>query len=525
MLNIEPLMNAERIFLYDTTLRDGAQSEGISFSADDKVDILRKLDSFGIPFVEGGWPGSSPRDDLFFQKAGDIELRNTQLVAFGSTRRHGILPSEDPNLLALAGSPAGWCCIFGKSWDFHVTDALRISLDENLGLIADSISFLKSKGKRVMFDAEHFFDGFRSNREYALKCVRTAAEAGAEFVILCDTNGGSLPSQISEAVQEVIAGCGAKVGIHCHNDSELAVANSLAAVSAGAVMVQGTINGIGERCGNANLCSLIPDLKLKMDLDIGDIRLEGLTDLSRFISEISNSPADPSLPYVGEKAFAHKGGMHVSALVRDPRTYEHIQPDLVGNRRRVLVSDMAGKASIGRKLSELGIDIDGSESREITDMIKNLEFKGYEFEGADASFELLVRRLRDRFTPPFKIEGFRVFIDDAEGGMTAEASVKVRDSEGRLEHTASDGDGPVNALDNALRKALSRFFPEMDRIRLTDYKVRVLDEKSATAASVRVLIRSSDGTRDWTTVGVSENVIEASLIALVDSFEYALMKF
>lgn len=322
-----------------------------------------------------------------------------------------------------------------------------------------------------------------------------------------------------------MADCGAKIGIHCHNDCELAVANSLAAVSAGAVMVQGTVNGIGERCGNANLCSLIPDLKLKMGRDIGDIDLEGLTGLSHFISEISNCPANPSLPYVGEKAFAHKGGMHVSALVRDPRTYEHIPPDLVGNRRRVLVSDMAGKASIGKKLSEMGIDADGQMTKEITDTIKNLEFKGYEFEGADASFELLVRRLKDKLAPPFRVEGFRVFIDDAKGRMAAEASVKVRDSEGVLEHTASDGDGPVNALDNALRKALSRFFPEMDRIRLTDYKVRVLDEGSATAASVRVLIRTTDGSRDWTTVGVSENVIEASLIALTDSFEYALMKF
>ena len=489
-------MNTERIFLYDTTLRDGAQSEGISFSADDKIDILRKLDSFGIPFVEGGWPGSSPRDDLFFEKAGNIELQNSELVAFGSTRRHGLPASEDPNLLALTASPAKWCCIFGKSWDFHVTDALRISLEENLELISDSILFLISKGKRVMFDAEHFFDGFYNNREYALKCIQAAAGAGAEYIILCDTNGGRLPGQISDAVRTVVSCCDAKIGIHCHNDCELAVANSLAAVSAGAVMVQGTVNGIGERCGNANLCSLIPDLKLKMNSDIGNIRLEGLTELSHVISEISNCPADSSLPYVGEKAFAHKGGMHVSALVRDPRTYEHIQPDLVGNSRRVLVSDMAGKASIAKKLSELGIDIDSSESRKITDMIKNLEFKGYEFEGADASFELLVRRIKDKIVPPFKVEGFRVFIDDALGGMTAEASVKVRDSEGVLEHTASDGHGPVNALDNALRKALSRFFPEMDRIRLVDYKVRVLDEKSATAASVRVLIRTSDGTRD-----------------------------
>ncbi len=518
-------MKSERLFLYDTTLRDGAQSEGISFSADDKVDILRKLDSFGIPFVEGGWPGSSPRDDQFFQKARDVELQNTQLVAFGSTRRHGIPASEDPNLNALADSPAEWCCIFGKSWDFHVTDALRISLDENIEIISDSVSFLKSKGKHVMFDAEHFFDGFRSNRDYAMKCIRTAAEAGAEFVILCDTNGGCLPTQILEIVKTVVADCNAKIGIHCHNDCELAVANSLAAVLAGAVMVQGTVNGIGERCGNANLCSLIPDLKVKMGCDIGDIDLENLTDLSHFISEISNCPANPSLPYVGEKAFAHKGGMHVSALVRDPRTYEHIPPDLVGNHRRVLVSDMAGKASIGKKLSELGIDVDGPVTKEITDTIKNLEFKGYEFEGADASFELLVRRLKDKLTPPFKVEGFRVFIDDAKGKMTAEASVKVRDSEGVLEHTASDGDGPVNALDNALRKALSRFFPEMDRIRLIDYKVRVLDERSATAASVRVLIRTTDGSRDWITVGVSENVIEASLIALTDSFEYAIMKF
>lgn len=517
---------ADNISIYDTTLRDGAQSEGISFSAEDKLEILKKLDEFGISFVEGGWPGSNPKDDEFFRRANNLNLKNAELTAFGSTGRHGIPPEEDDNLVALKNCPVKWCCIFGKTWDFQVTDALRIPLEDNLKMIEDSVRFLKDSGKRVMFDAEHFFDGYRSNPKYAMSALGAAAKGGAEWLILCDTNGGALPGDVSAAVEDAILSFDIPLGIHCHNDSDLAVANSLAAVESGVKMVQGTVNGIGERCGNANLCSVIADLSIKMGFDVGIRDLTMLTEVSKFVGETANTLPSPGAPFVGEKAFAHKGGIHVSALMRDPRTYEHIPPETVGNKRRVLISDMAGKSSISEKLKELGMDFSDEESKKIVERIKNLEAEGYQFEGADASFELLVRRLRGDIEPPFTITGFRLFIDDVgENRLVSEASIKVVDRSGNEEHTAADGEGPVNALDNALRKALSKFFPIMNSIRLTDYKVRVLDEKSATAASVRVLIRSTDGKHSWTTVGVSENVIEASLTALSDSIEYAILKF
>lgn len=512
-----------RIYSYDTTLRDGAQCEGISFSCDDKIDILRRLDAFGMDFVEGGWPGSNPRDDEFFAKAADLELKCASLTAFGSTRRTGIRPDEDANLLNLVACPAEWCCIFGKSWDFQAREALGISPEENLALIEDSVAFLVSEGKRVMFDAEHFFDGYRSNRDYAISAIRAAEKGGAEWAVLCDTNGGMLPRAIAEACSDTLASTYIPLGIHCHNDSDLATANTLSAVDAGCTLVQGTVNGIGERCGNANLCTVIPDLSLKCGMDVGNMDLADLTELSKSIGEIANMSPSPGMPFVGGRAFAHKGGMHVSALVKDPRTYEHVNPDSVGNSRRILVSDMAGRASISEKLKELGLET-GGDSPEITRLIKDLESKGYEFEGADASFELLVRRLRGDLKERFSVDSFRVFMDSGGTGMDSEASVKVRGADDDIEHTAADGNGPVNALDNAIRKALESFYPELRKIRLTDYKVRVLDEKSATAASVRVLIRSTDGKDSWTTVGVSVNVIEASLIALVDSMEYALMK-
>ncbi len=512
-----------RIYSYDTTLRDGAQCEGVSFSCDDKLDILKRLDAFGMDFVEGGWPGSNPRDDEFFHKAASMKLDVSSLTAFGSTRRHGILPEEDANLRNLADCPAEWCCIFGKSWDYQVLEAIKASPEENLRMIEDSVSFLVSKGKRVMFDAEHFFDGHRSNREYALETLRAAERGGAEWAVLCDTNGGMLPKGIYDACADALSATGIPLGIHCHNDSDLATANTLSAVDAGCTLVQGTINGIGERCGNANLCAVLPDLSLKCGMDIGSINLTGLTGISKSIGEIANMTPYAGMPFVGYRAFAHKGGMHVSALTKDPRTYEHVDPALVGNSRRILVSDMAGRASITEKLRELGLE-PGEDSPEITRLIKEMESKGYEFEGADASFELLVRRLRGDLEQQFTIDGFRIFIDSREGEMDSEASIKVRNQNGAVEHTASDGNGPVNALDHALRKALDKFFPSLRNVRLTDYKVRVLDEKSATAASVRVLIRSTNGKSSWTTVGVSENVIGASLIALVDSLEYALIK-
>ena len=513
-----------RVRIYDTTLRDGAQTEGVSFSCEDKLDILSRLDDFGVDFVEGGWPGSNPRDDEFFERAGRMRLSKAALTAFGSTRRHGVPPEEDPNLAALASCSAEWCCIFGKSWDFHVTDALRIGLDDNLAMIEDSVRFLRESGKRVMFDAEHFFDGYFGNRDYALAALKAAERGGAEWLVLCDTNGGTLPTEVAAAVEDVLLSTDVPLGIHCHNDSDLATACTLAAVEAGCTMVQGTINGIGERCGNANLCTVMPNLAIKEGIDIGDIDLRRLTPLSKSVGEIANMAPAPGMPYVGDRAFAHKGGMHVSALMKDPRTYEHVEPESVGNARRVLVSDMAGRSSISEKLKELGLEI-SDDSSDITEMIKDMESKGYQFEGADASFELLVKRLRGDLEKRFEVSGFRIFMDERRGmEMDSEASIKVLDTEGNMEQTAADGNGPVNALDNALRKALSRFYPFLNNVRLTDYKVRVLDEKSATAASVRVLMRTTDGESSWTTVGVSENVIEASLIALIDSLEYALMK-
>ncbi len=511
-----------RTIIYDTTLRDGAQCEGIAFSCEDKLDILRRLDAFGIDFVEGGWPGSNPRDDEFFAKAAGLDLR-TKLTAFGSTRRFGIPPEEDANLINLAKAPVEWCCIFGKTWDFQVTDALGISLEDNLAMIEDSVRFLVSRGKHVMFDAEHFFDGYTSDRDYALEALRAAERGGAEWIILCDTNGGSLPSRIIEGCRDASEAVGIPLGIHCHNDSDLATACSLSAVEAGCTMVQGTINGIGERCGNANLCTVIPNLKLKYGYDVVDDDLTGLTALSRYVGEVANMIPSSGMPYVGYRAFAHKGGMHVSALRKDTRTYEHVDPATVGNARRVLVSDMSGKATILEKLKELGLD-SGEDGSEISGIIKDMESEGYEFEGADASFELLVKRIRGDLEKRFEVDGFRILMDSRYGEIDSEASIKVRNVHGELEQTAADGNGPVNALDNALRKALGSFFPNLKNIRLTDYKVRVLDEKSATAAKVRVLIRSTDGENSWTTVGVSENVIEASLIALVDSLEYALSK-
>jgi len=514
----------ESVMIYDTTLRDGAQSEGVSFSTEDALEVLKKLDEFGVDFVEGGWPGSSPKVDEFFGAAVELELKHTKLTAFGSTGKYGIPPGEDQNLKSLAACPVEWCCIFGKSWDFQVTNALCIPLEDNLDLIRNSVRFLKDSGKRVMFDAEHFFDGYLANREYALSALKAAVEGGAEWLVLCDTNGGVMIEDVAAAVEDVLLTFNVPVGVHCHNDSDLGVANSITAVDRGATMVQGTVNGIGERCGNANLCSIMANLALKMKYELGVKDLSGLTELSAFISETANLAPSPGMPYVGEKAFAHKGGIHVSAMAKDPRTYEHIDPELVGNKRRILISDMAGRACISEKLKDFGMDVCSDESSAIVKEIKALEAKGYQFEGADASFELLVRKFKGELESPFKITGFRIFIDNVGDKFTSEASIKVTDLEGNEEHTAANGDGPVNALDNALRKALSKLFPIAERIRLTDYKVRVLDGKSATAASVRVLIRSTDGKHSWTTVGVSENVIEASLYALVDSIEYAIYK-
>ena len=515
-------MPLDGVLIYDTTLRDGSQAEGVSFSTEDKLDILRRLDSFGIDFVEGGWPGSNPKDQLFFERAAREEPEHAKLAAFGSTIRAHSSPEDDANLGALMESGAQWLTIFGKSWDLHVTQALRTSLEENLRMVEETIRFLEREGRHVIFDAEHFLDGLKENPDYAMSVLESAVRGGAEFLVLCDTNGGSLPWEISAAVKEVESRFETPVGIHAHNDTELAVANSLAAVDAGAVMVQGTINGIGERSGNANLCSIIPDLALKMgkELNVGDMR--ALAPLSSFVAEVANTVADPKWPFVGRSAFAHKGGVHVSAMERDTRTYEHIDPSLVGNTRRILVSELSGRSSILAKLKEFGIDEEKSNGRSILDHLKQMESEGFQFEGADASFELLVRRFRKQHSPHFTIEGFRIFVDVSGDSVRSDASIKVIDPNGEVEHTAADGNGPVNALDQALRKALERFYPILREVRLVDYKVRVIDAKDATAAKVRVLIRSTDGRDSWTTVGVSTNIIEASLMALIDSIEYIL---
>ncbi len=516
---------ADKVILYDTTLRDGAQTEGVSFSTEDKLEILQRLDEFGIDFVEGGWPSSNPKDDLFFARAKEIKLKNTRLVAFGSTRRAKSSADRDAGLASLIAAGTEWICIFGKTWDLHVEKALQVSLEENLRIVEESVRHLKDNGKRVIFDAEHFFDGYKDNPGYALEVLQAAERGGAEWLVLCDTNGGSLPYDVGRAVKKVMATVSKPVGVHCHNDSDLAVACSHAGVRMGSTMVQGTINGIGERCGNANLCSVIPNLMLKLGVSTNVKDLKRLRSLSTYVGEMSNMFPQPGMPFVGDRAFAHKGGVHVSAMARDSRTYEHVDPSVVGNRRRILISEMSGTSNILEKVREFGIDDSKEESRPILEHIKTLESQGFQFEGAEASFELLVRRFREEQVTPFELQGFRLYIDSQRGSvLSSEASVKVVDRYGNVEHTAADGDGPVNALDQALRKALSRFFPRLNDIRLTDYKVRVIDEKAGTAAKVRVLIRSTDGNSSWTTVGVSENIIEASLMALVDSMEYILMK-
>ena len=510
------------ITVFDTTLRDGAQMEGITLSLEDKREIISRLDDLGVDFIEGGMPASNPTDAKLFSSK--MDLAHSKMVAFGSTSKPGVRPEDDRGLKALIDSETEWVCIFGKAWDFHVTEVLRISKDENIELIRDSITFLVRNGKKVIFDAEHYFDGYDSDREYALKVARTAREAGAEWVTLCDTNGGSLPTAVADAVEDTLLETGDCLGIHCHNDSDLAVACTLAAVDAGARMVQVTVNGLGERCGNANMCSVLPDLTLKMGYDV-DADISKLTMVSHAVSEIANVAHNSFMPYVGSKSFTHKGGMHIDALLKDAHTYEHIPPEAVGNRRNVLVSEMSGKAGISKKLDDMGIEPTEERVRAVLDRIKELEGQGYQFEAADASLELLIRRTCGLENIPFEIPAFRIYIDEiGDNEIKSEASIKVVDANGNMEHTASDGDGPVDAINTALKKALSKFFPAIDRLRLIDYKVRVLDERAATAAPVRVMIRTTDGKRKWSTVGVSTNVIEASLIALVDSMKYAVTK-
>lgn len=518
----------KEIRIYDTTLRDGSQGEGISFSVMDKVKIAKKLDEFGVHYIEGGWPGSNPKDMEFFKQARKLKLKNSKLVAFGSTRRPRISPSDDENLKALIKSGVKLAAIFGKTWDMHVTDVLKVSLHENLKMISDTIEFLKSRNFYVFYDAEHFFDGYTQNKDYALETLRSAVSAGCDAVVLCDTNGGMLTNELGTIVRAISSECSSvSLGIHTHNDSGLAVANTLTAVEAGANIVQGTINGYGERCGNADLCAIIPNLQLKMgNKCIPESKLKELTEVSRYVSEISNMKLHDNQPFTGRSAFAHKGGIHINAVMKNPVSYEHIIPEKVGNHRRILVSELSGKTSIVLKAKEMELDLtkDDPKTKKILKLIQSMENQGYHFEAADGSFELLIKKALKKYKPYFTLEGFRVSIEKREDdALISEAIIKLNVNK-KEEHTAAMGDGPVNALDNALRKALAKFYPALSKMHLSDFKVRVLDEKAGTAAKVRVLIQSEDENSSWGTVGVSENIIEASWQALVDSVEYKLLK-
>ncbi len=513
--------------IYDVTLRDGAQGEGISFSVDDKLKIARKLDLLGVSYIEGGWPGSNPKDLDFFRQMKSYELRNAKLSAFSSTRKPGISVTHDNNITSLLAAEVPVVAIFGKAWDFHVVRALETSLEENLAMVEDTIVYLKDKGLEVIFDAEHFFDGFKHNPDYALQVLTTAAKAGADCLALCDTNGGTLPWELENIIKKVQAELTTPLGIHAHNDTGCGVSNSLTALNLGFTQVQGTINNLGERCGNADLCSIIPNLELKMNkrcLPAGN--LKRLTEVSHFVNEIANMPSPNNQPFVGYGAFAHKGGIHVSALLKDSMTYEHINPEEVGNHRRVLVSELAGISNLLYKAKELKLDVNSydAQTRAVIKQIKELENQGFQFEGADASLELLLRKAFGQLEDFFQLKNLKIILEKQEDSdFVAEAFIKVTIGDQTV-HTAAEGDGPVNALDNSLRKALTEVYPEISEMHLADYKVRVLDGSLGTAARVRVLIESANETEKWSTVGVSENIIEASWQALVDSINYLLMK-
>lgn len=515
---------ATPICIFDTTLRDGTQGEGISLTAEDKVKIALKLDALGVHYIEGGNPGSNSKDIEFFRRVRELKLQ-AKLTAFGSTRRKNSTCEQDINLKHLIESGAVAATLVGKSWDFHVHTALQTTLEENLAMIYESLAFVRNSGMEALFDAEHFFDGYKANPEYALAALAKAKAAGSQWIVLCDTNGGTLPGEISEIVSRVVKEIDAPIGIHTHNDCELAVANTLAAITSGARQIQGTINGYGERCGNANLCSILPTLQLKMNYQcVKDEQLKMLTTVARYVSEIANVHMPVNQPYVGNAAFAHKGGIHVSAIMKDSKTYEHISPELVGNKQRVLVSELAGQSNILSKAQDMGLEVstEGLKSRDVIDRIKELEHQGYQFEGADASLELLLRDAYGGSVQIFTVDSFKIMVEKTAGVLLTEAIVKITVA-GEQVYTVAEGNGPVNALDNALRKALVQFYPGIRDIHLSDYKVRVLDEKDATAAKVRVLIESTDFKDTWSTVGVSSNVIEASWEALVDSIRYALL--
>jgi 2-isopropylmalate synthase len=513
--------------IYDTTLRDGSQQEGISLTVADKLRIAGLLDDLGVGYIEGGWPGALPKDDEFFRRARtDITLRHATLTAFGSTRRPGAGVADDPQLGALLAAETEVICIVGKAWDYHVREALRTDLDEGVRMVAESIEYLRRHDRRVFFDAEHFFDGFRTDPDFALRVLRAAHEAGAERLVLCDTNGGSLPNTVTDVIGQVRGALpGAEVGVHFHNDAGTAVASSLASVEAGARQIQGCVNGYGERTGNADLCAIIPDLTIKMGIPVVDeAQLALLSPISHHIAEVVNVTLDPHRPYVGTSAFTHKAGLHTSALARRPDAYEHTSPGLVGNRTRMVVSEQAGRASIINKAAELGLEMDDELARRVLERVKEMEHTGYHFEAADGSFELLVRRASGWEQPFFTLESFRAFIERrADEQVIAEATVKVM-VKGERMVTTGEGDGPVNALDRALRAALLPHYPEVSHMRLTDFRVRVLDSADGTAARVRVLLETSDSKGAWGTIGVHENIIEASWEALADGIVVGLLR-
>ncbi len=519
-------MSKKRIEIYDTTLRDGMQTEGISFSLADKISIAQRLDSLGVDYIEGGYAGSNQKEMQFFDEMRKSGLKNSKLVAFGSTRRARIKAQDDTSLAAILATKARCAAIVGKTWDLHVKEVLKCSLSENLKICSESVSFLKKKGKEVLFDAEHFYDGYKHNSEYAMKVLTAAADAGADVIVLCDTNGGTLSEDIYAITKHVCQQFSSvRIGIHAHNDCDCATANSLAAVRAGACHIQGTLNGLGERCGNTNLFIVMPNLAYKMNKKVLNPKgLKMLTETSRFLWEICNVAPVMNMPYVGESAFAHKAGLHVDALRKNKATYEHIDPESIGNERRFLVSELSGKSNVMAKLEKAKIAQDKKLARKILQKVQDLENEGYQFEAADASFDLLVKKIMGTYKPAFELEKYHITVEQKPNGEpVTEATVKLKVN-GVTEHVVAEGDGPVNALDAALRKALESFYPLIKEIRLIDYKVRVVNAKAGTAAKVRVVIESRDSDGLWGTVGVSENIIEASWQALVDSVEFKLHK-
>ncbi len=518
----------KKIMIFDSTLRDGAQAEGISFSVKDKIKIVKALDHLGVDYIEAGNPSSNPKDLEFFEKIKELPLQHSKLTAFGSTRRRDIAVETDKNIQSLLEAETDVVAIFGKSWDFHVTDIIHTTLQENLNMIQETISFLKGKGKEIIFDAEHFFDGYKANPQYALSTLQAAVDGGADGIVLCETNGGAFPNEVYEITKKVVDNFSVPVGIHAHNDGGMAVANSIMAIEAGAVHIQGTYVGFGERCGNANLSTIIPNLQLKKGfLCIPEVNMKQLTSTARYIAEVANIKLSDKEPYVGHSAFTHKAGMHIDGVNKAAHSFEHIPPSLVGNERRFLMSEVAGRSTILSKIQKIipSITKEDPVVQTIMDRVKELEHQGYQFEGAESTFELIVRKALGKYKPFFEIDYFKTIgehpAQNSEFGSSAMIKISV---DGKEEITAAEGDGPVHALDKALRRALEVFYPELKEIYLTDYKVRVLDTKTATAAKVRVLIESSDGHDFWTTVGVSTDIIEASLIALVDSIEYKLLK-